>query len=60
MNEASIAFPDMYYSDSFVIHGIREVLSLPKPAKEAGDGEGFDDIPVGSVLVAVGPDRSEF
>ncbi|KAL4574432.1 hypothetical protein LXL04_021264 [Taraxacum kok-saghyz] len=60
VNEASIAFPDMYYSDSFVIHGIREVLSLPKPAEEAGDGEGFDDIPVGSVLVAVGPDRSEF
>ncbi|KAI3516679.1 hypothetical protein L1887_15628 [Cichorium endivia] len=62
VNEVPISFPDMYYGDSFVIHGIREVLSLPKPAEESGDGDGdtFDEIPVGTVLVATGPDRSEF
>ncbi|CAH1431403.1 unnamed protein product [Lactuca virosa] len=60
VNEASITFPDMYYGDSFVVHGIREVLALPKPAEESGDGDGFDDIPIGTVLVATVPDRSEF
>ncbi|KAI3733870.1 hypothetical protein L6452_13328 [Arctium lappa] len=65
VNEVSIAFPDMYNSDWFVIHGIREVLSLPMPEEEVNDGEGdpFDEIPAktsGTTLIAAAPDRSEF
>ncbi|PWA42000.1 FAS1 domain-containing protein [Artemisia annua] len=65
VNEVSIAFPDMYYTDWFVVHGIREVLSLPKAAEEIGDGEGdpFDEGEKrisGRMLVAADLDRSEF
>ncbi|MFS7959502.1 putative FAS1 domain-containing protein [Helianthus anomalus] len=67
VNEVPITFPDMYYSDWIVIHGIREIVSLPKPVDEASDGDGdgdpFDDTPAntsGRELIASGPDRSEF
>ncbi|KAI3817260.1 hypothetical protein L1987_11049 [Smallanthus sonchifolius] len=62
VNEVPITFPDMYYSDWIVIHGIRDVLSLPKPVDEVSDGEGdpFDETPSGRVLIASAPDRSEF
>ncbi|GJR83782.1 putative fasciclin-like arabinogalactan protein 20 [Tanacetum coccineum] len=65
VNEVSIAFPDMYYTDWFVVHGIREVLSLPKAAQEVGDGQGdpFDEGEKrisGRMLVSADPDRSEF
>ncbi|KAK1416074.1 hypothetical protein QVD17_31862 [Tagetes erecta] len=65
VNEVPITFPDMYYSDSVVIHGIREVLSLPKPVDEVSDGEGdpSDETPVktsGRELIDSEPDRSEF
>lgn len=65
VNEVSITFPDMYYSDWLVIHGIRDVLSLPKLAEEVSDIEGdpFDETPgktSGRLLIAAGPDRSEF
>ncbi|PWA42814.1 FAS1 domain-containing protein [Artemisia annua] len=64
VNEVSIAFPDMYYTDWFVVHGIHEVLSLPKAAEEIENGEGdpFDGEKriSGRMLVAADPDRSEF
>ncbi|KAK9063696.1 hypothetical protein SSX86_017568 [Deinandra increscens subsp. villosa] len=65
VNEVPITFPDMYYSDWIVIHGIRDVLSLPEPADEVSDGEGdpFDETPAkpsGRELIASAPDRSEF
>ncbi|XP_024989884.1 putative fasciclin-like arabinogalactan protein 20 [Cynara cardunculus var. scolymus] len=65
VNEVSITFPDMYNSDWFVIHGIREVLSLPMPAEDVNDGDGdpFDEMPAktsGTMLIAAAPDRSEF
>ncbi|GJY83063.1 hypothetical protein Tco_0496439 [Tanacetum coccineum] len=65
VNAVSIAFHDMYYTDWFVFHGIREVLSLPMVAQEVGDGEGdpFDEGEKrisGRMLVAADPDRSEF
>ncbi|KAI3811968.1 hypothetical protein L1987_16666 [Smallanthus sonchifolius] len=39
-----VAFPDMYYSDWLVIHGIPEALSLPEPAEEVDDS---DTVPSG-------------
>lgn len=40
VNEVPIAFPDMYYSDWLVIHGVSEVLSLPDPEEDVDDSEG--------------------
>nr|XP_043620577.1 putative fasciclin-like arabinogalactan protein 20 [Erigeron canadensis] len=71
VNEVSITSPDMYYSDWIVIHGIGDVLSLPKPADEVGDGEEDQDDgddpgdetlvrSSGRMLIAAAPDRCEF
>ncbi|KAL8258217.1 hypothetical protein R6Q59_030258 [Mikania micrantha] len=65
VNDVPITFPNMYYSDSVVIHGIRCILSLPKPVDEVSDGDGnpFDETPAktsGSKLIAFAPDRSEY
>ncbi|KAL7610190.1 putative fasciclin-like arabinogalactan protein 20 [Lactuca sativa] len=49
VNELPIAFPDMYYSDWLVIHGVPAVLSLSEPADDEdnddSDGDTFDTIP---------------
>ncbi|KAD1495156.1 hypothetical protein R6Q59_030259 [Mikania micrantha] len=65
VNEVPITFPDMYYGDSVVIHGIRDILSLPDPVDEVSDGDGdpVDETPAktsGRELIASAPDRSEF
>lgn len=71
VNEVPITFPDMYYSEWIVVHGIREALSVPKPVDEVGDGDGdpFEDDgspakPEGRELSGSGSgsgsDRSEF
>nr|XP_043618516.1 putative fasciclin-like arabinogalactan protein 20 [Erigeron canadensis] len=73
VNEVSITFPDMFHSDWLVVHGIRDVLSLPELFDEIGDGEedqDDSDDSVGETLVrssgrmlitaAAAPDRSEF
>ncbi|KAI3729363.1 hypothetical protein L6452_18019 [Arctium lappa] len=46
VNEVPITFPDMYYSNWLVIHGVQELLSLPKPADDLddSDGDSFDSI----------------
>ncbi|KAK9052222.1 hypothetical protein SSX86_028850 [Deinandra increscens subsp. villosa] len=47
VNGVPIAFPDMYYSDWLVIHGISEALSLPEPSEDVddSDGDSSDAIP---------------
>ncbi|KVH96225.1 FAS1 domain-containing protein [Cynara cardunculus var. scolymus] len=46
VNEVPITFPDMYYSDWLVIHGVQELLSFPKPADnlDNSDGDSFNTI----------------
>ncbi|KAL8267596.1 hypothetical protein R6Q59_004940, partial [Mikania micrantha] len=40
VNGVPIAFPEMYYSDWLVIHGIPETLSLPEPSEDYNDSDG--------------------
>ncbi|KAL8196399.1 hypothetical protein R6Q57_024694 [Mikania cordata] len=40
VNGVPIVYPDMYYSDWLVIHGIPEALSLPEPSEDYNDSEG--------------------
>ncbi|RVW16995.1 putative fasciclin-like arabinogalactan protein 20 [Vitis vinifera] len=37
LNEVSVAFPDMYYSDWLVVHGLGEVLTLLEGPEQAAD-----------------------
>lgn len=37
LNEVSVAFPDMYYSDWLVVHGLGEVLTLLVGPEQAAD-----------------------
>ncbi|XP_071704070.1 putative fasciclin-like arabinogalactan protein 20 [Rutidosis leptorrhynchoides] len=65
VNEISVTFPDMFYSDWIVIHGISDVISVPMPADEVSDDEGdpVDETPdktSSRMLVTIAPDRSEF
>ncbi|KAJ0505895.1 putative FAS1 domain-containing protein [Helianthus annuus] len=44
VNEVPVVFPDMYYSDWLVIHGVSEVFSVPEPVEDVDDSDGdFDD-----------------
>ncbi|KAM0058656.1 putative FAS1 domain-containing protein [Helianthus debilis subsp. tardiflorus] len=44
VNEVRVVFPDMYYSDWLVIHGVSEVFSVPEPVEDVDDSDGdFDD-----------------
>ncbi|KAI3502564.1 hypothetical protein L1887_30706 [Cichorium endivia] len=70
VNEVPIAFPDMYYSDWLVIHGVPALLSLPEPvdadadADDDSDGDTFDTIPFpdsgNEPTVTAAPSRTEF
>ncbi|KAA8521747.1 hypothetical protein F0562_012420 [Nyssa sinensis] len=37
LNEVAVLFPDMYYNDGLVVHGLRDILTVPeRPGQEAG------------------------
>lgn len=39
VNEVEITFPDMYYSEWLVVHGVRQILVLPESTEEGGEDD---------------------
>ncbi|KAL1807703.1 hypothetical protein DCAR_0727086 [Daucus carota subsp. sativus] len=44
VNEVEVTFPDMYYSDWLVVHGVRQILSLRTNSDEEGNVPGDERI----------------
>ncbi|KAL8120762.1 hypothetical protein AgCh_017805 [Apium graveolens] len=42
VNEVEVTFPDMFYSDWLVVHGVRQILSLRTNSDEEGNVPGDD------------------
>ncbi|KAK1390041.1 putative fasciclin-like arabinogalactan protein 20 [Heracleum sosnowskyi] len=42
VNEVEVTFPDMFYSDWLVVHGVRQILSLHTNSDEEGNVPGDD------------------
>lgn len=62
VNEVEITFPDMYYSDWLVVHGVRQILSLPENPEQEEDDEPPEDIGGSSQVqeLSIEPERIEF
>ncbi|GFS32745.1 hypothetical protein Acr_00g0024370 [Actinidia rufa] len=54
LNEAPVTFPDMYYGDWLIVHGLNQVLELPATAEEMESSSEFGS------AGRIAPDRSEF
>lgn len=58
LNGVRISFPDMYYSDGIVIHGLHEMIPLPDDT-EIGRAEPVMNAN-SKIQESISPDRSEF
>nr|GFA24713.1 hypothetical protein [Tanacetum cinerariifolium] len=56
VNEVNIVFPDMYYSDWLVIHGVSDVISVLELEEDFDESDGDLSEPISPVVSSRGPD----
>ncbi|KAK4358389.1 hypothetical protein RND71_023999 [Anisodus tanguticus] len=59
VNGVEISFPDLYYNDWVVVHGLQSLIPLPDEIDDQMDDNNVDK-PERMIDVSIAPDRSEF
>ncbi|XP_059315498.1 putative fasciclin-like arabinogalactan protein 20 [Lycium ferocissimum] len=60
VNGVEISYPDLYYNDWLVVHGLQSMIPLPDEIDDEMDDDNNIDKPERTVDVSIAPDRSEF